>query len=186
MSEHARSAEFLNKEMGADMRYCMLHLHYASASSFDIADLSDKEDSAAHLKFRRKAKPAPSAAMSKPGRLVQLSATDTAKSAMAVQEPQLLDKMENVAYRLNTQAEERKKRMNSRYPYYLTFHTASRGCRLLRQHSINITLPCVDTFLCNPLEVLPAVHTLFPLAGGVTAIWFHCSAGACLVRTRMP
>lgn len=35
--------------------------------------------------------------------------------SMTVQEPQLLDKMENVAYRLNIQAGQRKKHMNSRY-----------------------------------------------------------------------
>ena len=37
--------------------------------------------------------------------------------AMTVQEPQLLDKMENVAYRLTAQADERKKHMQSRYLY---------------------------------------------------------------------
>ena len=37
--------------------------------------------------------------------------------AMTVQEPQLLDKMENVAYGLKIQADERKKHMNSRYCY---------------------------------------------------------------------
>lgn len=40
---------------------------------------------------------------------------DTAKMSMSVQEPQLLDKMENVAYRLNLQAGERTKHMSSRY-----------------------------------------------------------------------
>ena len=46
---------------------------------------------------------------------LQVSAMDTAKMSMTAQEPQLLDKMESVAYRLDIQAEQRKKHMNSRY-----------------------------------------------------------------------
>lgn len=47
-------------------------------------------------------------------KLAQPSATDVAKMAMKSQELQLLDKMENVAYRLAQQANNRKKQMNSR------------------------------------------------------------------------
>ncbi len=81
-----------------------------------IAGKADELDSGARRKSKKKAKLPSSALSVKSSRPVQLSATDVAKGAMTLQEPQLLDKMENVAYRLETQAHERKKRMNSRYP----------------------------------------------------------------------
>lgn len=81
------------------------------------ADLSEDEDSTARTKStgRRRPRLVPPALSSNPSKPLQVTATGTAKMAMAVQEPQLLDKMENVAYRLNIQADERKKHMNSRY-----------------------------------------------------------------------
>ena len=79
------------------------------------ADIADELESTARRKSKKKAKPPSSALSVKSSRPVQLSATDVAKGAMTLQEPQLLDKMENVAYRLETQAHERKKSMNSRY-----------------------------------------------------------------------
>lgn len=79
------------------------------------ADIADELDSTARRKSKKKTRPLSSALSVKSSRPVQLSAADVAKGAMTLQEPQLLDKMENVAYRLQTQAHERKKRMNSRY-----------------------------------------------------------------------
>lgn len=81
------------------------------------ADAADEPDLTARHKSKKKTKPPSSALSVKSSRPLQLSATDVAKGAMTLQEPQLLDKMENVAYRLETQAHERKKRMNSRYPF---------------------------------------------------------------------
>ena len=82
-----------------------------------IADKADELDSTARRKFKKKTKPPSSALSVKSSRPVQLSATDVAKGAMTLQEPQLLDKMQNAAYRLEAQAHERKKHMNSRYPF---------------------------------------------------------------------
>lgn len=79
--------------------------------------MSDEEDSAARPKLKKKAKLPSSALLSKPSKPLQVSATETAKTAMCVSEPQLMDKMENVAYRLSIRAHERNKHMNSRcYP----------------------------------------------------------------------
>ena len=70
-------------------------------------------DSGSKSKTRRKSRPL-SGMSTASNRPALVSATEVAKSAMKAQEPQLLDKMENVAYRLAAQADERKKRMNSR------------------------------------------------------------------------
>ncbi len=78
-------------------------------------DVGDDLDSTARPKSKKKTKAPSSALSSKPSRPVQHSATESAKLAMTLQEPQLLDKMESVAYRLTSQADERKKHMNSRY-----------------------------------------------------------------------
>ncbi|KAL3134162.1 hypothetical protein ABBQ32_008577 [Trebouxia sp. C0010 RCD-2024] len=86
----------------------------APAGALNASDLSDDEDSTSHPKSRRKAKLPPQGLSSNLTKPLQVSATDTAKMSMTVQDPQLLDKMENVAYRLNIQADQRKKHMNSR------------------------------------------------------------------------
>ncbi|DBA81363.1 hypothetical protein WJX79_002588 [Trebouxia sp. C0005] len=86
----------------------------SASSPLDLSDIADELDSTARRKSKKKTRPLSSALSVKSSRPVQLSAADVAKGAMTLQEPQLLDKMENVAYRLQTQAHERKKRMNSR------------------------------------------------------------------------
>lgn len=83
--------------------------HTLCSSCADLLGL----DSGSKSKLRRKSRPLSgmSTASSRPA---QASATEVAKAAMKAQEPQLLDKMENVAYRLAAQADGRKKHMNSR------------------------------------------------------------------------
>lgn len=89
---------------------CCVDMSYLSC-----ADETGDLDITARRRSKRKPRTPSSASPLKSTKPVQLSAIEIAKGAMTLQEPQLLEKMENVAYRLTTQADERKSRMNSRY-----------------------------------------------------------------------
>lgn len=99
----------------ADNKMTLCNTCCVDMSYLSCADETGDLDITARRRSKRKPKTPSSASPLKSSKPVQLSAIEIAKGAMTLQEPQLLEKMENVAYRLTAQADERKRRMNSRY-----------------------------------------------------------------------